>query len=203
VVIEGFMLLESFFFAARGTLPVVTEEGDEEWFDSGMLVQTNTLEYDWKRISGMAGIALHPAINPYAGVRWSRVEQTRSDFVVLGLPFAATVEETIESWSAVFGVRGDWAIHPPLRAMYSFEYYHPLDVEVKNTFFPGVEFTDEEGYGWELRGEIQYAVKERLFVGFHAFVGRMHWDGDVSGSVTWPENDTDYLGAGASLNWSF
>jgi hypothetical protein len=209
VGVEGLLLLERVFFAARGIIPVITEEGDEEWFDSGALFQTNTLEYDWKRVSGMAGIALHPTINPYWGMRWSRVEQTRSDFVVRRIPFAGTFVEKIKSLSAVFGVRGEGGGEAPLRAMYAFEYYHPLDVEVTNTAFPGVEFTDEEGYGWEFRGEIQYAFKERLLVGLHFFGGRMHWDGsgwmpDGTGRlVKWPENDTVYLGAGASLNWFF
>jgi hypothetical protein len=203
VGVEGLLLLDRIFFAARGVIPVITEEGDEEWFDSGTSVQTNTLEYDWKRISGMAGIVLHPAINPYAGVRWSRVEQTRSDIVLHKIPFAGTFVEKIESWSAVFGVRGEGVGDSPLRVAYVFEYYHPLDVEVTNTAFPGVEFHDEEGYGWELRGEVQYAVKERLFVGFHFLGGQMHWEGEASGPVTWPENDTDYVGAGVSLNWFF
>jgi hypothetical protein len=201
--VEAILRMKRLFVFTRGVFPLIRGDGDEEWRQFGTLVQTNTLEYGWMRINGVAGVALHPWLNPYAGVRWSRVKQTRSDII----SFVGSVDETIESWSAVFGVRGEGAGDSPLRVMYAFEYYHPFDVEMRNTHpaFSDVKFTDDEGYAWELRGEAQYALKESLLVGLHFFGGRMHWDGSdyITGGRKWPENDTDYLGAGVTLNWFF
>ena len=197
------------FCGFKGSVPVSRVEDTEQWFRSGALVQTNTLEYGWTRIDGYVGFSWTPFFNPYVGIRWSDSDQERNSFILNGSPMAGSATETVTAWYFFFGATGHISLNPKWRLIYSGAYFQPFSSEVTNTYLPGWEARDEDGYAFEFEGQVEYAITSTISIAAILYGGQVHWVGSgwqrtSSGSLAkWAENDTDYFGGLLNVRWSF
>lgn len=208
IEIQGVKKWTSVFAGIKAVIPVFREEDEEMWRSSGTTFQTNAFKYGWMRVDGCIGYPLTYLFNPYAGLRWSEGKQDRTDFIEHGTLFPGTARETVRSWSALLGVKGNGDLAPGWKWDYSIEYFVPIDVMVTNSAIPGFEASDKEGYTLELRWGVEYFYKGALSFGFLIYGGRMHWNGSdwkpsPGGLAKWPENDTDYLCGTLNISWKF
>lgn len=205
---DGLKRWKHIFFGIKGILPVDLDNNQEEWAISGIINQTNSLEYGWTRIDPYLGYPINPFINPYIGLRWSEAKQERSDFIVSGIPVAGNVTETVRSKFIMLGIRGKFNLDPQWKIAYDIEYFSPIQLKVTNSQLPGWEATDKSGYTYEFKGEVEYFCTKTLSFAFQFYGGRMKWSGSdwqmyVGRLVKWPENDTRYLGGMLNICWVF
>ena len=194
---EGLKSWQNIFVGIKGVVPIVKDDGREEWKLAGNTVQTNLLEYGWTRVDGFIGYPLHHMLYPYIGLRWSEFRQERSDFAPLFGPPVESIETVIAKY-ILLGIRGGVTINQSWAFGYGLEYLLPVSVEVENNAIPGWQATDVDGYTLALSGQLDYLFSEKISVSFQLTSGRNHWDGSdylpsaQSGKWKWPENNTDY-----------
>lgn len=206
--IEGIKRWESLFGGVKAVFPVHLGDTTQHWYQSGSLIQTNTLKYGWTRIDGYLGYPLVNWLNPYTGVRWSVGKLYMSDIVENGTPVSGTPIEKVKSYNLLLGIRGSGEFSPKWFWNYWLEYFIPLYVENTNSESLGLEIHDKDGYTAELKCGLGYAFNKSLVFNAYLYGGRMHWEGSdwkaYQGSlVKWPENDTDYWGVGLNFMWGF
>lgn len=192
--------------------------------------RTNKFSYEWTRIDGYIGYSLfegsHHSIPAmvYTGLRLSKVEQSRENFIVLGNPLGGSTKEKIKSWGLLlgFGVGSELSTHdyswffgeiePKPHSdwvwYWGLEGSLPLSVKVTDSTMPGVSFKKETGYSIETRGSVGCALSESLLFEASIYVGVVSWEGSdwkdtPYGLVKWPENKTDYAGMNLSLTLKF
>lgn len=204
--IDGVYAFPSFFAGLKAVFPVLSDDSGERWNQSGTLFQTNTLKYKWTRLDGYFGYPLSALFNPFAGIRYSRVEQDRSDFVLLGNPLVGSAKEKVTSLSILLGAMGQLPVDRNWALRYRIAFFSPVDVEVTNSSLPGFKANEKEGYTFELESGIGRSLSDKMRLGLTLFVGVMHWKGSdfkpfPGGSAKWPENDTAYLGGTINVRW--
>ncbi|MDI6733099.1 MAG: hypothetical protein QME51_02955 [Planctomycetota bacterium] len=202
----------------KGSFPLSVGADTEKWEINNVVnYQTNELEYSWSRIDAYLGYSFKddyftiPGVW-YTGLRRSEGVQDRSDFMLGGSQINATSREKILSYGLFVGYMGEYILSfsrkepwsdelkPALVANWQIEYNKPIFNRVTNTLWPGALFTDRVGYTIELKGDLSYHISDMLSVTFNGYGGRMYWRGSSwqnfgSGTVKWPENKTDFLGA--------
>jgi len=206
--VEGIKRWPSVFIGGRYILPVSQGADTEEWTVDDVVVQQNRLTYRWQRADLFVGFSAWKYLHPVLGVRLSDVDQTRTDFIVNGIPVSARSEETIDSIFGMIGLLGDVSLGRKWAFEYGANYFHPLNVEVKNDALPGVEFNDTGGYSAEADVAATYTIRKRMSLHLSAFAGIVHWNGSDrkqfgSFTVKWPENDSQYLGGMLNFRWAF
>ncbi len=207
VGIDGVYALPSFFAGIKAVFPLLSDESGERWNQGGSLFQTNTLKHEWARLDTFIGYPLSALFIPFGGVRYSRVEQDRSNFVVLGNPAAGSAREKVTSWSLFFGVMGRPPLDQNWTLSYRIAFFHPVDLKVTNSALPGFRASEKDGYGLELEAGIFRTLSDTMGVEISAYGGRTHWEGSdfkafPGGLAKWPENDTTYLGGAIHLRFT-
>jgi len=205
---DGFKQWTHIFCGFKGIIPVHRLNNSEEWRVSDIITQQNSLEYGWTRIHALMGYRLKPFFNPYVGLRWSKSEQERTDFVVIGTPVDGSATEEVTSWFMSLGIKGDILLIPRLTLSYLGSYFEAISSEVKNNNLPGWEVTDTDGYTFEIEGQAEYSYTESISLVFTLYGGKVHWNGSdwkpyASRFIKWPENDTRYLGCMLNVRLSF
>lgn len=208
IELDAFKQWTHVFCGFKGITPVHRGDDTEKWRVSDILTQQNALEYGWTRIDAYAGYPLHPFINPFIGLRWSKEEQERTGFIVMGTPVGDSVSEDVTAWFISLGIRGELFLKPKWRLSYSGSYFEPIYSEVKNSNLPGFDVSNANGYAYEFEGQAAYTYTDSLSFVFILYGGQMHWKGSdwvpISGSfVKWPENDTRYFSGMLNIRWQF
>jgi hypothetical protein len=209
-LLEGQKSIKNFFIGGRAYIPVSDDDTKEHWTRAGQHEQTNTLSYQWSRVSAYLGYYFHRLLNPYVGINYGYSEQDRSNFDNVDNPevINKTSTEKVDSWSALFGMRGKITMTPKWSFDYLAEYSLAFDSETTNSELPGWKATDVDGYSYSITGRLNYSLAETVSMALQVTGGMQHWDGsgwEPAGDTRakWPENDTDFISAFININKSF
>lgn len=203
--VGGVKVGEFFFGGMRAVFPVAVSHDDERWDIEDFPDQYNRLKIEWIRIGGFAGAAFGPLFNPYIGLLWSDVLQTRSDFHNDYFRLSNDiVEERITATYFVLGLRGGWRFARSFDVQYDADLLRPVDMKVSNSKYPGWGPSDIRGYGFDLGVRFRYEIGSGYWIGSAFKGGHIFWKGsDGSGGVKWPENKTETYSVAVSFDKSF
>jgi hypothetical protein len=218
---------ESVLIGLKGVVPYAAPTDTEKWDQANIAsYQTNDLAYSRLRVDGYLGYNFEQGVSSeagtwYAGLRYSKAVQERSDFYVRNVYInAPKAKETIESYHVIAGYMGvipviqrneEWG--PGQKAIlnwtYQFEYALPVYNKVDNTAMPDITYRDRQGYGVEVKTGLSYSIGSFLSFGFDLYGGRTYWQGSdwkvisATEQYKWPENKTDYIGGEIGLTLTF